>query len=198
MAMAASNLSPESASRPPSPQRLPISVTPTAWSTRRNDKKDRGFSFTPISPNPGSDPTRPLESFSKPSRSDTETSLDASATALKEGKDPVFVQTSAHIFQRKHGGWYARLPDVDIGKQESEVLVNGAANGVQATRVGGPGQGTHYSGHTEKEDSSSVMRLLLAWDNVRKGNKSKLSLFDVAGSASSQGDPDTIRRIYWK
>lgn len=192
------SLSPTSASRPPSPQRQTREETIPLGNLGKDGKRDDGFRFPPAPRNPGNDPTRPRESSSEPSKTPKDKSLDASATAVKENQDSVFAQTdNPHIFQRKHGGWYARLPDVDIGKREIKTVVNGNDEGGHSTKI--QDRPTHYSGHTVKEETSTAQTLLLEWNNSKvSDNKRTLSLFDDHDCRSNQQETDTLRRVYWQ
>ena len=81
------------------------------------------------------------------------------AAALHDDEDGSFAQTSAYIYQRKMGGWNARIPEVDIEEQK-----NPQTSGVKRSSM---------------VEQSSTMKLKLSWnikDSRTKRPKLILSL----------------------
>ena len=77
------------------------------------------------------------------------------AAALHDDEDGSFAQTSAYIYQRKMGGWNARIPEVDIEEQERP----------QASEVT----------RTSMVEQSSIMKLKLNW-NIKESRTKRQKL----------------------
>ena len=137
--------------------------------------------------NPGRDPTKPKDRNPAPVEVQ-EAFLDLTATAGHEDQDRVFTETAPHIFQRKQGGWNARLPDVDIGDDQDTEDANADAaakdnalpgtgsqtkdnalpeNGLQIKDNALPGTGLQ----TQYEPVSTYMPFRLTWRVKHTENK---------------------------
>ncbi|KAL9102114.1 MAG: hypothetical protein Q9163_002698 [Psora crenata] len=170
---------------------------------------DDGFDYNRIAKKPESEPTRLKEITNPPPVDIEEPRLDPIATANYEDQDCVFTQTSPHIFQRRQGGWNAKLPEVDLEKQ---YLVS--------NRTNGPSRPNHgQENPLATRGGAPFMPLELTWVVQRIQNKRKLT-FTLSHSdcnsqdASANGaegfrmynnaaqghvhDPDVPRRILWQ
>lgn len=72
-----------------------------------------GLTYNWTSRNPGREATSPKEPSNPSPVELQEPLLDLASNVTYEDQDRVFVQASPHIFQRKQGGWNAKLPEVE-------------------------------------------------------------------------------------
>ena len=166
-----------------------------------------GFEYQWTAKNPGRDPTKPADP-TPPPVGVQEAFLDLTANAGHEDQDRVFTETSPHIFQRKQGGWNARLPDVDIGDSQDTQTTNAAA-----TNEDNPLPGTALQ--TQTDPVSTYLPFRLTWrvkhvehkrtflfsipkENGNSSNEKQASSTDSHESISEPNDPDTVRRVSWR
>lgn len=89
------------------------------------------FNFDWTLKNPAGEPTRPRGIPNPPPVDLQEPRLDLTAKARHEDQDRVFVQASPYIFQRKQGGWNAKLPEVNIS--DHRTIAGAARRSLQET-----------------------------------------------------------------
>ena len=196
------------------PNRLKLPAHTRTSSKEKND----GFDFTPSEKNPGNEPTRPRDVIQEPPTTVQEALLDLSASRGKENQDQVYDKTGHHIYQRKHGGWYARLPDVDIALPAARSAANGTTGG-GAVKQDVKNSATHDSTQTTRKDDSTELELMLSWTSAKTaGNKTRLQFVDASSPAMrntevpprensqpavrspvlSLQESDPVRRLFWR
>ena len=135
-----------------------------------------GFDFGSTPKNPAGEPTKPKKASKPPPVKLQEPRLDLNAKADYKDQDHVFVQTSPHIFQRKQGGWNAKLPEVDL--DDSETIV-------ESTQVSSTesqhGQSTALNSKNRGE-VSMIMALTPTWTAQRTLNKRQIAFNIVDAS----------------
>lgn len=79
---------------------------------------DDGFQYDRIGRNPSEDRTKSRDT-NLPSAEAYKPLLDTVAFRPHDDEDEIFTQTFPHIYQRKRGGWNARIPEVDTKEEDT-------------------------------------------------------------------------------
>lgn len=123
-----------------------------------------GFKFDWAPKNPAGEPTRPKRISNPPPVELQEPRLDLTARADHKDPDHVFVQTLPHIFQRKQGGWNAKLPEVDLN--DGQTMLSSAQLSLEESQP----QNKSVQVKQRGEDSM-YMALRLTWTTKRTSGK---------------------------
>ncbi len=126
-----------------------------------------GFKFDWAPKNPAGEPTRPKETSNPPPVELQEPRLDLTAKVSYEDQDRVFVQAEPYIFQRKQGGWNAKLPEVDLDDHRTIVA------SVQVSSENSRRQENSPSPN-QRGETSMYMALKPTWTAQRTPNKREL------------------------
>ena len=174
------------------PQKLspkPVAEDSPKKSQSKVARKYRDDEFTPLN-NPANQQTLVFDAPEEPAAGQAKAPLDLTATVRKDTLDHVFTETWQHIFQRKSGGWYARLPDVEVSLS-TKVLANNTT-GKAGRSASMPNHPTNYSKETARETSSTELDLRLEWETQKlAANHQGLKFFSV----SSSTQPPTEKKI---
>ena len=194
--------------RPSSSRRNSAQLAQSPPQQKCND----GFEYHWLAKDPASEPTKPKEPTNPPPVQIQESFLDLTAIAGREDPDRVFIETAPHIFQRKQGGWNARLPDVDVCRRPA--VPNG-----DVEIHGGKGHDSPNIDQMRQDGSSKYMALKLLRTTGSNTNKRELVFQDTEqnptgkdksakpraasgsntdGSISVTQDPGIVRRVFWR
>ena len=121
-----------------------------------NQSQGDDFEYDRIAKDPGEERTKRRDTDPPPSDTSRPPVMTTTA-ALHDDDDGSFAQTSAYIYQKKMGGWNARIPEVDIEEQETPR--------------------TSEVKRTSMVEQSSTMKLKLDW-NIKdsRTKRQKLTL----------------------
>lgn len=126
-----------------------------------------GFKFDGAARNPADEPTKPKKASRPPPVKLQEPSLDLTAKAKYDDQERMSAQASPRIFQRKQGGWNAKLPEVDLDNHRTSV-----ASTQDSSRNS---QGREISLKPGNEGATSIyMSFEPTWTAQRTSNKREL------------------------
>ena len=224
--MASSSLSPPGPNHSASPPKPPRAAPKSQIGSHKAKKqKDDGFGYEPTPNNPANQQTLVRDAVEGSAAGRQKVPFDLTASVRKENLDRVFTETKEHIFQRKSGGWYARLPDVDV-PQDGQTQAN-VGTGKDEGHGSLPPRPTHLSTETAKKECSTELELCLQWENPKIApNHHGLKFFQVTpldlslkkvlsrresrsqrsvgessstlGPRESDFEAETVPRVFWR